>query len=121
MHAERERREIKKITDQEIVQAALESGREIRVELEKDVSIDSLEKIHHVTINFYKDSLEQSPLERQVWEAYQSAWNSGESMNDNIQRDYPDYLFYTYPLLENDSLQGMVSIRLSRKEIILNQ
>ncbi len=121
MQEAREQREIIRLTDQEIVQAALETGRLIRQELDKGNAADSLLKLYAAEVSMYRDSLDMAPLEAEIWEAYQAGWEMGQSLNDNVQRAYPDFLYYTYPVIENDSLKGMTSIRINRKELIVNQ
>lgn len=121
MREAREQREIKRLTDQEIVQAALETGRYIREEITKGNTIDSLLTLYAAKVTTYRDSMNMAPLEADIWDAYQAGWEMNQSLNDNVQRAYPDFLYYTFPVIENDSLMGMTSIRISRKELIVNQ
>ena len=121
MREAREQREIKRLTDQEIVQAALETGRYIRDEIAKGNTIDSLLTLYAARVSNFRDSVNMAPLELEIWEAYQAGWEMDQSLNDNVQRAYPDFLYYTYPIIKNDSLMGMTSIRISRKELIVNQ
>jgi hypothetical protein len=119
MQEEQQRREIKKVTDQQIMQAALETGRNIREALSASGSMDSLEQAYDARIRFFTDTSGQDPIESELWSAYQASLEQGETPEDNVQRDYPDYLYYTY-WQSSDSLPGMISVRMSRKEIILN-
>ncbi len=121
MREAQEDRAIRRVTDQEIMQAALEAGRMIRNEYESGSGKDSLARAYGATIQYHTDSLQMEDLEREVWQAYQAGLESGADLGENVQRDYPDYLYYSYPDTENDSLRGMVSIRISRKALIVNQ
>lgn len=121
MKEAREERAIKRLTDQEIVQAALETGRLFRRQLETGQPSDSLSKVYEASVREYSDTLSMEETERELWQAYEAAWLDGQEIYENVQRAYPDYLYYTYPMMENDTLQGMVSVRLSRKALIVNQ
>lgn len=121
MQEAREQREIKRLTDQEIVQAAYEAGRSIRKVLEAGASADSLLNEYDAQLREYHAADQPGGVEAELWEAYQSGMEAGEEIGENVQRDYPDFLYYTYPLIQGDTLSGMISIRLSRKQIIVNQ
>ncbi len=120
MQEARKEQEITRITDQEIVQEALEKGRLFRELLENGKPTDSLGSRYEAEVSVYRSPDEMTDLERELWEAYQAGWENGATLDDNVQRDYPDHLYYTYPLIQMDSLTGMVSIKLSRKQLILN-
>jgi hypothetical protein len=121
MREARKDRAIKRLTDQEIMQGALEAGRMIRQEFESGNASDSLARLYGATILTYTDSAGMEPLVLQLWQAYQEGWKSGREVGENVQRDYPDYLYYTYETHINDSVNAMVTIRMKRKEIIVNQ
>lgn len=121
MKEARKQKEITRMTDQDIVQAALETGRMFRNALEQNKPVDSLKSEFEAIVLLHLDSASMTRLETEIWTAYRTGWENKQAIDENVQRDYPDFLYYTYPLIQNDSLKGMASIRLSRKQIILHQ
>ncbi len=113
LQEEMNRREIRQIRDEEIVNQSLLIGRQLRA----DTTGNDLNRI-----GAEKQSYSQRPQNDELaalWEAYEEAWMNGEDPGDNIQRDYPDWLLYTYPVTR-DSIRTMEVIRIPKKSVILS-
>ena len=103
---EMEDREVRQIRDDEIVNRALEMGREFR---KADNPNAKISMITYTT-------RPNEELRGQLWDAYEEAEKAGQTLEDNIQRDYPDNLLYTY--VENDSVFSMVVITIPKSAVV---
>ncbi len=103
---EMEDREVRQIRDDEIVNKALEMGREFR---KSDAANAGISRITYI-------SRPNEELRGQLWDAYEEAAKAGQPLEDNIQRDYPDNLLYTY--IEEDSVFSMVVITIPKSTVV---
>ncbi|MEJ2003614.1 MAG: hypothetical protein P8X57_01320 [Cyclobacteriaceae bacterium] len=113
LREEMNQREIRQVRDEDIVNHALEIGRSLR----EDTTAGRLE-----TIGAKKEIFTARPGQEQlanIWDAYETTWEEGEDPGENIQRDYPDWLLYTYSKY-SDGRWSMVLIRIPRKGVILS-
>ena len=110
---EMNRREIRQIRDEEIVNQSLILGEELR----NDTTGEQM-----IRLGAERQTYSQRPSEPELaalWEAYEAAWENDADPGENIQRDYPDWLLYTYSS-KRDSAWTMEVIRIPRKSVILN-
>ncbi len=112
LREEMENREIKQVRDDEILLKAYEMASEMRTD-------DSLIIATGSTRDIY-DSEPDDPKLKELWEAYQAAFENEILPEDNIQRDYPENLIYTYPMILSDSVFQMHVITIPRKSVILS-
>jgi hypothetical protein len=132
MHKKMEMNKIVRVTEVEIMEAALTKGRDIIQtieELEKNPSqLDSFVRIHRGSIRFIVPGVPGArDLERQLLEAYLA--DSSGSLQDNVQKlrnasGEFDSVLYTKPVLRttpegNDELQGVWNLWLSKKDLVL--
>jgi hypothetical protein len=113
LQEEMNRREIRQIRDEEIVNQSLILGEELR----NDTTGEQM-----IRLGAERQTYSQRPSEPELaalWEAYEAAWENDEDPGENIQRDYPDWLLYTYSS-KRDSSWTMEVIRIPRKSVILN-
>ncbi len=114
LREEMENREIRQIRDEDIVNKALEMARSMRY-AEDDSVLQEIGGIKTV----YNSPPEDGKLGK-LWEAYEDAFARGLDPGDNIQRDYPDWLIYTY-IVEGDSgIFQMEALRIPRKSLVLS-
>ncbi|MCA6078446.1 hypothetical protein [Fulvivirga sedimenti] len=107
-------REIRQIRDEEIVNEALDMARSIR-----ESDSDSLLTALGAEKSVYYARPENEKL-AELWDAYEEAIGNGIQPEDNIQRDYPDWLIYTF-IDEGDSGKYfMTSIRIAKKSVVLS-
>ena len=126
--AEMEAREIKKVSEAEIVEEAFRLGRELKTPFE--IKIDSngfysvylgqdekISKAHYFLDSTYR--LKGKALG--IFEAYQYNLENGINSEDIVQKlDDKDTFLYTSPSFFNDQNVGIWAIRFSRKELVLN-
>lgn len=131
---ERKKREIKRVTEPQLTEAAFEEGRRLVGALEKlgsdSMLIDSALEAHGGRIRFITPGGEVNHiLEQQLIDAYLASGVDEEVDNVQILRDASgrstDSLLYTKPVIVHqpdgiDRLVGVWNIWLSRKEIVLN-
>ncbi|NVK84701.1 MAG: hypothetical protein HWE21_10295 [Cytophagia bacterium] len=124
---EMEAREIKVVSDAQIIEQAMKLGNEVskqlKVSLSKTEYFIELGKDTTYQRNYYlfarPNELEGKEL--QLFQAYNYNRKNGISSNPNIQKlDDGKTLLYTKPMTFGDSTIGMWSIRFSRKEIVLS-
>ena len=113
LHEEMKLREVAQIRDEDIVTQALSLGRQARKK-GPEVLADSLDFRYEIF-----DSVPEDQKLAELWEAYADAFDKNIDPGDNIQRDYPDYLIYTYPVFEKDSTFEMVVLRMPKKSVVL--
>lgn len=125
--AEMEAREIKKVSDAAISEKAMETG----LELVKTFTVDN--DNGRIQVDFGSDTLYQKSYylfdqvnalegkELQLFQAYDyNAKNNLES-SPNLQKlEDGKVLLYTAPLFIDDSLKGMWSVKLSRRQLVLS-
>lgn len=123
-------REIKKVTEAEIVSQTLIEGQEIIRNSENLLkeksreklayidrthsidsnliewvhSLDTLEVAHDSEINFldFTSNNESSSVEQEILEAYKYDLEQGNTLNENVQKLKESYLLYTSPLIISD-------------------
>jgi len=113
LREEMNQREIRQVRDDEIVNHALELGRELRNDSTGSTITQMGAKYHRFTDQPDDDRLAE------LWDAYAAAWESGEDAGENVQRDYPDWVIYTYAEI-NDMDTALIVIRIPKKSIILS-
>lgn len=136
LHEGMEMQKIIKLSDSEIVTAAMDRGRAAYQAIEKlqfdSTKIDSVAKAHHVKIGLIRPgSPNAMEIENQLIEAYILGLETG-STQENIQKlraspkteDY-DSLLYSRPILNPMpdgafNVEGVWSIYLSKKNVILS-
>ena len=123
-----EAKSIKKISDAELTEAALDYAQSITkvIENKKGVNqkfLDSLNRVYDVQIIFMKpgDSGLRA-IERQVIEAYNF---SSVSSSDNLQKMGNDSLLYTKPLMKklpdgSVEFAEVLAVRIHKKAVILS-
>lgn len=114
--------EIKRVTDDEIMLKAMETGRKVRAELNKGRDKAAIEQEYNVSIHRYlKEEPQMEEKVRALWRAYKTSEHSLDpATDDNLQRDYPEHLIYTYPVIQDDTLAAMEVILLSKKAVIID-
>jgi hypothetical protein len=124
----REQQEIVKISEAEIMTAALERGRTLMKLLPDGVegsTVDSIERIHNVTIHWLTPGASTSlAIEQQLIDAYINSVIEGASLEDNIQAMESDSMLYTKPVVvthedQSVEIKGTWNIRMSKKELVL--
>ena len=134
LHEGMEKQKIVKMSDSEIVSAAMEQGREFYKSIEKlsfnKTKIDSVARMYGVrVIQLDINSANAKEMEKQLLDAYISAAATG-SMPDNIQKirkanetDY-DSLIYSKPIVVTkdgvENVTGVWNIYLAKKQVILS-
>jgi hypothetical protein len=119
---------IVRVTDAEITEAAFEKGRQVMRVIGKTThniaKADSLGDALKADIKWITPGTKNAQqIEQQLIEAYLESFING-GMADNIQKLGTDSLLYTAPVTEklvdgSESVKGMWSIRLSKKDLIL--
>ena len=116
---EMESREIKRISEGQIVEAAFAKGRKLgRLLQQSNAQIDSLEAFHAVEIRRLYQGSGMNAKEASLWEAYQFNISEGLPLDDNVQMLGDSSLLYTLPILEEDSLTGIWSVTFDKGAII---
>ena len=132
LREEMQLREIKRVTEAEITEAAFAKGRALMLSAEKlqgdSASIDSLVRTEKGRLHFLEPGQSRGVmLEQQLIEAYLAA-ESGQQQ-DNVQfvrnsEGATDSILYTKPVIirgtdGSDRLKGVWNLWLSRKQLIL--
>jgi hypothetical protein len=121
---EMETSQIKRISEAQIIEAAMVKGRALSKMLTQTISIDSLAQAEGVLINWLEPgSTSAREIENQLIEAYITDLTGGNL--DNVQRIGTDSLLYTWPVIEkqadsSDVVKGVWSIYISRKQLVLS-
>lgn len=113
LREEMEDREIKKISQEDIYQKALEEGRAVLKSVTPD-NLDSVKAICNCEISDIKTKEGLSAVELKLFEAYEF----NPKGTDNIQKEGDQFLIYTKPIAENDSLSGLWLIKFPKSEIV---
>ena len=120
--------EIKRVTEAQLLEEGLHTGREIAAwagGLKESDRLDSIKTSSKATIRWVTtDSNEALAIEKQIIEAYLMNVVTGE-LPENIQLVGDDSLLYTKPVIHKlpdgaVEIQGMWSIMLSKKQLILS-
>lgn len=124
LKAEKNAKKIKRVSEDEIYEKALTTGREIMKRMDEGTLLSEIENEYKAAILRVNDStpgLNEKELE--IWEAYKSNNWSTIKAEDNVQKNGVEDLIYTFPVLgeEKDSLylSGLWMVRMKRKEIVL--
>lgn len=103
---EMENRELRQIRDDDIVSRAMDIGRQYRDSTLLPEGIIREEFVGRP----------DNALKGELWDAYEAASESGIALEENIQRDYPDNLIYSYAL--TDSVLTLVVITVPKSIVI---
>jgi len=133
LHDGMEKQKIVKISDAEIVSAAMEQGRAFYKAIEKisfdQTKVDSIARVYNVkVVQLDINAANAKEMEKQLLDAYISAAATG-TLPDNIQKIYKeneteyDSLVYSKPIVEIkdevENVTGVWNIYLSKKEVII--
>ncbi len=132
--AEMEAREIKKVSEAQILEEAMKLGRKISADFHLSARPDAKSETYIFNISYGPDSLfekdhyffdDPRDLEGkalQVFEAYLYNSNHGIRSEENLQSLESDRtLLYTKPMLANDTTEvGMWAIKIPKKTVVLN-
>ncbi|MEL7003937.1 MAG: hypothetical protein AAFN93_14540 [Bacteroidota bacterium] len=124
LKAEKNAKMIKKVSEDEIYQKALITGKEIMSKMNEGMVIGDIESQYKAEILRVNDSTPGlNEKEVELWEVYKNNDWTNSPAEDNVQKNGPDDLIYTSPVLgeEGDSLylSGLWVVRMKRKEIVL--
>jgi len=136
MHEDIERHQIVKLSDAEIMTAALDQGRVVFAALEvrnfDQAKADSIGRHHHARLRWIEPgSTNALEIERQLIEAYVIGAETG-STQDNIQKIYKtgqqeeyDSVLYSHPVLTPlpdgaVNVHGVWNVYMSKKDVILS-
>lgn len=128
MRENMEQREIKKVTEAQILEAAMKAGRDLSTRIEKQdktlsnpAFLDSLSRAHQIEIVSLQTGNKQlRAIEAQILEAYLAA-----SGGENIQMMGTDSLIYTKPIWRerpdgSTEFLKAIGIRMTRKQVIIS-
>jgi hypothetical protein len=108
-------REIKKVSEEQIFNKALEQGKTVMADLNSGKSIDEATKLCACKISYIEgDNRTLSKVEKDLYDAY--SYNPQET--DNIQKD-GDLLIYSRPFVHGDSLSGIWFIKFEKRDIVM--
>lgn len=114
---EMERREIKRVSEEEIFEKGLEMGRAMAAQLNQ-TTIDSIAQRNNVRIILADTLTTELPTSHQdILEAYFYAPDK-LSVTDNVQ-NFGDTIIYSAPLIENGQIKAVWFINIPRKKIVL--
>lgn len=116
---EMEQREVKKVSEDDIIAETFEQGKKLVREYESDSSDSLLTKMNASIIQLGKNDSTDNETYWKLIEAYKYNLTQGGQLSDNVQRD-GDYLIYTAPYIENDEFAGIYLVRIPKKEIVLS-
>ena len=113
LNEEMEDRKIKKISQEQIYEKALDEGRRL-VKSVNPFNMDSIKGACKCEISTIKTKEGLTEIERRVYEAYEF----NPSGTDNIHKEGDQFLIYTKPKTANDSLTGIWLIKFPKSEIV---
>jgi len=113
LREEMEERKIKKISQEDIYQKALEEGRAVFKSIDS-TNIDAVERSCKCSISNLKSKAGLTEVEVKLYEAYEFSPNG----TDNIQKEGDQFLIYTKPEAKNDTLSGLWLIKFPKSEIV---
>jgi len=113
---ELEEREIRKIPEEDIVEATFKKGRKLLAQYQAgaDTLLNKLEVDARI---LKKNDSTTSKVEWELLEAYKYSMTQGAQPAENVQRD-GEVMVYTMPLIENNMFEGIYVIRIPRKTIV---
>lgn len=130
---EMEDREIKLVSDAEIVERAMEMGMDIAKDFTLEVISEPLSETYVINTEFGPDSLYQkhryffdeptdlSGKSLQVFEAYLYNRDKGIESEPNLQKiNNGVMLYYTTPMYADSVVVGMWAIEIPRKNVVLS-
>ncbi len=124
---EMEAREIKVVSDAQIIEQAMKLGGEVAEkfqvnETEEGFEIDfGADSVYQKAFYFFDEANELSGKELQLFQAYNYNRKNGITSEPNVQKlEDGITLLYTSPMQLGDSTIGMYSIKFSRKQIVLS-
>ncbi len=130
---EMEDREIKVVSDAEIIERAMEIGKILTEEFKLEVIPEPLSGTYVINTDFGPDSVYQkhrylfddpedlSGKRLQVFEAYLYNRENGIVSEANIQKlDDGKMLYYTSPMIADSIVVGMWAIEIPRKKVVLS-
>lgn len=124
---EMEAREIKVVSDAQIIEQAMKLGGEVsdkfRVnETEEGFEVDfGTESVYNKAFYFFGEKNDLNGKEQQLFQAYNYNRKNGITSDPNVQKlEDGITLLYTRPIQVEDSTIGMWSIKFSRKQIVLS-
>lgn len=107
-------REIKKLSEEEIYKQALDDGQSLMTQLENGLTVEQAMKKCGCGISFIEnENQDLTIIEKELFEAYQY----NPKGTDNIQKE-DDWLIYSKPVVEGDSLIGVWFIKFPKKGIV---
>ena len=128
---EMDRREVKRVTPEEIIKAAYQKGKPLAQEMfsvlvstyqQENPTPDFVAYMQSQSVHTFADDAtvhwvpvdtpasELSEYEQQIMEAYRYSQQQREELIDNVQRMGEDTLLYTYPIILNDTLKQKLSL-----------
>ena len=124
---EMEAREIKVVSDAQILEEAMKLGAKLSEQFSISETKDSLsfnlgtDTVHQKAYYLFDEPNELNGKEEQLFEAYAYNKKNGLASEPNIQKlENGTVLLYTRPMVYKDSTIGMWSIKLNRKDIVLS-
>lgn len=124
---EMEAREIKVVSDAQIIEQAMKLGNEVSNQLklfstENGFTFDlGNDTIYQKNYYLFDSSYNLRDKELQLFQAYNYNRKNGIKSEPNVQKlEEGKTLLYTTPIQHGDSVIGMWSIKFSRKEIVLS-
>lgn len=121
----RAEQQIRVVKEGELLEAALESGRNLIPQLNRNEPVpESLEASYHARIKWLDATAENASLvESQLIDAYINAAIAGK-IADNVQMAGTDSVLYTLPVAEYDAdsvlqVHGLWAVTFSKKYIVM--
>lgn len=124
-------RKLKRVTDSQLMAAAMEEGSKAAAQLSSILYIPPSGNCDSVRINgalksevitdyrfICRSETDLPPKIAAVWQAYQYNLKQNIALSENIQKLEDGNLLYTVPIVQKGNFVGMWSIILSKKEII---
>lgn len=122
---EKNARKIKRVTEDDIYEKVLQTGRSIMNDMNQGVVLSEVEdkyKAEILRVDDQTTGLETKEIE--IWETYKSGDLDAIDGRDNVQKNGVDNFIYSIPVIgeKEDSvfLSGVWMIRMTRKEIVLS-
>lgn len=110
-------RKIKRVSDDDIYEKALEWGR-LYVQNLNVSNMDSVAQANEVSIQYAnQETADLSEVERKIFEAYSYATSA--EISDNVQKQGTDIL-YANPVMDSTAFQGVWFISIPKKKIVLD-
>ena len=124
---EMESREIKVVSDAQIIEQAMKLGGEVAEKFQVSETEEGFEvafgtdSTYQSSFYLFDEANELSGKELQLFQAYNYNRKNGIASEPNVQKlEEGKTLLYTKPMSFKDSTIGMYSIKFSRKQIVLS-